>query len=389
MKAGFLALAILAGSVFAGSANAIETIARSAMIIDHESGTVLLRKNAEAPMPPASMSKLMTLYMVFEALAEGRLSLTDEFRVSTKAWQMGGSKMFLREGQSVSIENLIHGVIVQSGNDACIVLAEGLAGTEEEFARRMTIRARELGMLHSTFANSNGWPDPDHLMSAEDLVTLATRIIRDFPQYYPYFSEESFEWADIVQENRNPLLGLGIGVDGLKTGHTEAAGYGLVASAIQDGRRVTLMVSGLNSASERLQESEKLLNWAFREFFSQSLYEKDQTVIEADVWLGEVKKVALVPETDLNAVVPYFGKDDVKLEVVYQSPIEAPIEAGQKLADLVVTAPEIGETRYPLVAGASVPRGGFVRRVEASAEVLLRKALQLGADTVAETVPTN
>ncbi len=399
MRTGLFLISLLSGSVLAGAALAIDTIARSAMVIDHDTGTVFLRKNAEEPLPPASMSKLMTLYMVFEALAEGRISLDDEFRVSTKAWQMGGSKMFLREGNSVSIENLIHGVIVQSGNDACVVLAEGLAGTEEEFAHRMTVRARELGMLHSTFANATGWPHPDHRMSAEDLVFLATRLIRDFPQYYRFFGELEFEWADIVQKNRNPLLTLGIGVDGLKTGHTEEAGYGLVASAARDGRRVTLMISGLNSERERLEEGEKLLNWAFREFFSQALYEAGEPVIEAEVWLGEEKTVPLVPDRDLAAIVPYFGKDDLAVEVVYVGPIEAPVEKGAELGTLVVTAPEIGETRFSLVAGADVARGGFLRRVETSAQVLMRKALSFGVEKVsgvvaddgasAENVPTN
>ena len=292
---------------------------------------------------------------------------------------------------STRVEELIRGVIVQSGNDACVVLAEGLAGTEGEFAHRMTVRARELGMMNSTFANATGWPHPGQRMSAEDLVLLATRLIREFPQYYPYFGELEFEWADIVQQNRNPLLTLDIGADGLKTGHTEEAGYGLVASAQRDGRRVTLMVTGLNSARDRLLESEKLLNWAFREFFSQALFEGGETVIEADVWLGETKKVALVSEADLNVIVPYFGKDDLNVEAVYEGPLEAPITKGQALGELVVTVPEIGETRFPLVAATDVPRGGFVRRIEASAKVLLRKVLTLGADPLppASDVPTN
>ena len=391
MRAALLLFSLIYGVALSGAAFAIDTIARSALVIDHETGTVFLRKNADQPLPPASMSKLMTLNMVFEALEEGRLSLTDEFRVSTKAWKMGGSKMFLSEGQSVTVEELIRGVIVQSGNDACVVLAEGLAGTEGEFAHRMTVRARELGMMNSTFANATGWPHPGQRMSAEDLVLLATRLIREFPQYYPYFGELEFEWADIVQQNRNPLLTLDIGADGLKTGHTEEAGYGLVASAQRDGRRVTLMVTGLNSARDRLLESEKLLNWAFREFFSQALFEGGETVIEADVWLGETKKVALVSEADLNVIVPYFGKDDLNVEAVYEGPLEAPITKGQALGELVVTVPEIGETRFPLVAATDVPRGGFVRRIEASAKVLLRKVLTLGADPLppASDVPTN
>jgi len=239
------------------SAAAFDSKARALYVIDYETGVVLLEKNAQTALPPASMSKLMTLYMLFEALKDGRLGLTQTFPVSTKAWQMGGSKMFLREGDNVSIENLLRGIIVQSGNDACIVVAEGLAGSEAEFANRMTMRARQIGLENSTFANSTGWPNPDHRMSAADLVTLANLMIRDFPEYYSYFAERSFTWEGIEQENRNPLLAADIGADGLKTGHTEEAGYGLVGSAIQNERRIVFMISGLSSAAERAQETQQ------------------------------------------------------------------------------------------------------------------------------------
>jgi len=321
------------------------------------------------------MSKLMTLNMMFEALKDGRLQLDDTFRVSTKAWQMGGSKMFLREGEQVSVEDLIRGIIVQSGNDACVVVAEGMAGSEEAFAIRMTQRARELGMMESVFANSTGWPHPDHVMSARDLVYLATHLINDFPEYYPYFNERTFTWDGIEQSNRNPLLDAGVGADGLKTGHTEEAGYGLVGSAIQDGRRVTFMVTGLDTTNARLVESERLTTWAFREFFSRTLFDANDEITRASVWLGDAPDVGLVPGEQIDVIIPYADRDNMDLRVEYTGPIEAPIEKGQKIADLIVTIPGLDETRYPLQAAEAVPLGGFVTRMDASARILLNRMI--------------
>ncbi|WP_112323168.1 D-alanyl-D-alanine carboxypeptidase family protein [Oceanibium sediminis] len=369
--------ALVLGLALAMPAAALDTSARAALVVDHATGTVLLSKNAELPLPPASMSKLMTLNMLFEALKDGRLELSDTFRVSTKAWQMGGSKMFLREGNEVSVEDLIHGIIVQSGNDACVVVAEGLAGSEEAFALRMTQRARELGMMDSVFANSTGWPHPDHRMTAEDLVTLATRLINEFPQYYPFFAETSFTWDGIEQQNRNPLLGLNVGADGLKTGHTEEAGYGLVGSAMQEGRRVTFMVTGLDSARERLVESERLINWAFREFASREVYAPGTTIAEADVWVGARATVPLVSDGGVMAVIPWTQADNLTARVEYDGPLKAPIAAGDVVAELVLSVPEIGETRYPLQAGAAVAEGGFVKKLEASARILGAQAIDM------------
>jgi len=302
----------------AGSANAFDTSAKAAFVIDYDTGTVLLSKNSDEPLPPASMSKLMTLNMVFEALDEGRLSLDDKFRVSEKAAKMGGSKMFVREGASISIDDLIRGVIVQSGNDACVVLAEGLAGSEAAFAERMTRRARLLGFENSTFANSTGWPHPAQRMSARDLVLIATRLIKDFPQYYGYFKEESFTWEGIKQDNRNPLLKLGIGADGLKTGHTEEAGYGLVGSAKQDGRRIVFMITGLSSVKERSVEAERMTSWAFREFSRKVLFDKGDAVSVVDIWLGEKVTVDLVAPEDLAILVPFGVKDEIQATVAYR-----------------------------------------------------------------------
>ena len=347
---------------------AFETSGTTAFVVDQITGQVLYEKNADASLPPASMSKLMTLNMLFEALDDGRVSLDTEFNISTKAHQMGGSKMFLRDGGKVRVEDLIRGIIVQSGNDACIVVAENLAGSEEVFAEAMTKRARQLGMMQSTFANSTGWPHPNHRMSARDLVFLADRLITEFPEYYGYFAEDSFTWEGITQANRNPLLTLGIGADGLKTGHTSEAGYGLVGSAVQQGRRVLFVVSGLNSQGERSQESARIVNWALRQFIQKTLVKQDVKLAEADIWMGRETQVGLASPADISAVVPVLAADDPVYEVVYAGPVEAPIEAGDQLAELVITLDGLGEMRYPLVATDNVERGGMMSRLKTSAK---------------------
>lgn len=352
---------------------ALETTARSALVIDYNTGTVLLSKNADVPMPPASMSKLMTLNMIFEALEDGRLTLEDTFRVSAKASQKGGSKMFVREGARVRVEDLIRGVIVQSGNDACIVLAEGLSGTEDEFAKRMTQRAHELGMTNSNFVNSTGWPDPGQEMSAEDLVFLAARLIEKFPQYYTYFSEESFTWENIVQNNRNPLLGLGIGADGLKTGHTEEAGYGLVGSAVSDGRRIVFMIGGLDSSLARSTEAERIARWAFREFEMKTLFKAGETVDSANVWLGAENSVEMALSNDIELLLPLGDLDKITAHYTYTDPVEAPIRAGQKLGDLIIMIPNSDPMHFPLTALTSVEAGGFMERISAATDILIRR----------------
>lgn len=353
--------------------SAFETTARSALVIDYNTGTVLLSKNADVPMPPASMSKLMTLNMIFEALDDGRLTLEDTFRVSAKASQKGGSKMFVREGARVRIEDLIRGVIVQSGNDACIVLAEGLAGTEDAFTKRMTLRARELGMENSNFVNSTGWPDPGHEMSAEDLVFLAGRLIEKFPQYYTYFTEKTFTWENIVQNNRNPLLTLGIGADGLKTGHTAEAGYGLVGSAVSKGRRIIFMVGGLDSALARSSEAERIARWAFREFEMKTLFQAGTPVDRVNVWLGAEKSVEIALSNDIELLLPLEKRDKITAHYTYNDPVEAPISTGQKLGELIITIPNRDPMHFPLTAVTSVEAGGFLERISAAADILLRR----------------
>jgi len=366
--AGLLAWLAVAGG---GPAAAIETTAREAFIIDVATGRILLNKNADDSMPPASMSKIMTTYMVFERLKDGRISLDDELQVSEKAWRKGGSKMFVEVGKQVRVEDLLRGVIVQSGNDACIVLAEGLGGTEEGFAAEMTRKGREIGLTGSSFANATGWPDPNQRMTARDLATLALRIITDFPEYYHYYSEKEFTYAGIRQSNRNPLLYKSLGADGLKTGHTEEAGFGLTASAVQDDRRVVLVLNGLGSQKARSEESARLIGWAFREFGNYTLFKAGETVEEAGVWLGMEPTVPLIAERDLTVTLSRKARLDMKVTVVYDGPIPAPLEIGQQIATLVVAAPGEETVEVPLVAGAAVERLGFAGRITASVKHLI------------------
>ncbi|WP_246116806.1 D-alanyl-D-alanine carboxypeptidase family protein [Denitrobaculum tricleocarpae] len=357
-----LSLALVSGLSlpWGAAAQVLETQAREAYMIDVATGTVLLEKNAEESMPPASMSKIMTAVVVFERLKDGRLSLEEKLPVSEKAWKKGGSKMFVRVGDQISVENLLQGVIVQSGNDACIVLAEGLAGTEEAFADVMTEKAREIGMTGSTFANATGWPDPNHRMTARDLATLANYVITEFPEYYHYYSQTEFTWSDIKQSNRNPLLYMNIGADGLKTGHTEEAGYGLTSSAVKDDRRLILVVNGLPSVRARSEESARLLQWGFREFDNYKLFSAGETVEEASVWLGEENTVPLVTAEDVLITLPRQARDSMRVTVTYEGPISAPIEEGAQLATLRVEAKDVETIEIPLVTGAAVGQlGGF------------------------------
>ncbi len=363
-------LALTAGSLPAAVA-AIETQAEQAFLVDFETGAVLLDKNADVRMPPSSMSKMMTAYMVFERLKDGRLSLEDELPVSEKAWRKGGSKMFVEVGNTVRVEDLLRGVIVQSGNDACIVLAEGLAGSEEAFAEQMTVRGREIGLTDSNFTNATGWPDDNHYVTARDLATLAKRIIVDHSEYYHLYSEKEFTWNDIRQGNRNPLLYKNIGADGLKTGHTEAAGYGLTASAVQNGRRLILVVNGLPSVRARSDESERLMSWGFREFNNYALFKAGDTVDDAPVWLGDTATVPLVVAEDLTVTLPRNERNGMQVAVVYDSPIPAPIPAGQEIAKLRVSWPGGVPVEVPLQAGAEVEQLGPFGRIFASIKFLV------------------
>jgi len=367
----FIALLLPAAS------QALELNARAAIVIDHTTGTVLFDRNPDTPLPPASMSKLMTLLMAFEALEEGRLTLSQKLPVSKQAMGYGGSTMFLDTTDRVTVEDLIRGVIVLSGNDACVVLAEALSpdGTEAGFARLMTERARQIGMPNSTFVNSNGWPAAGHRMSVRDLATLTDRLITKFPQYYSLFSEREFKFdgrAPANSRNRNPLLGLGIGADGLKTGHTQEAGYGLVGSAVQGDRRVIFVLSGMNSTGERASESEKVVNWAFRQFVDRKIADQGVVLAQANVWMGSEQSVGLVAPEDVRALLPIPLPDQLPARVEYNDPIQAPIKQGQELGVLVLPRDGLEDFRTPLVADRDVGIAGFFPRLKTSAQVLMR-----------------
>ncbi|MGR3504073.1 D-alanyl-D-alanine carboxypeptidase family protein [Pseudaestuariivita sp.] len=358
-------------------AQAFETRASSAFVLDQGTGTVLLNKNADVPLPPASMSKLMTLYVAFEAIRDGRLRMDEELPVSQHAMDYGGSTMFLRAGERVSVEDLVRGIIVLSGNDACAVIAEALSpdGTERGFARFMTQRAAQMGMTHSTFKNSNGWPEDGHRMSMRDLALLANRLILDFPEFYPMFAEREFLFDPNESQNRynrNPILGLGIGADGLKTGHTQEAGYGLVGSAKQGDRRVIFVVSGLQTERARAEESEAIVNWAFRQFAEKEVLKAGTRVATADIWMGDAKEVGLVPFEDLNMLLPVLGDGTVEAEIVYEGPLSAPITRGDPLAALVIRPDGLPEQTIPLVAESDVGHAGFVQRVSTVGQLLLK-----------------
>ena len=355
----FAAAALPAGP----GALALETSAREAILIDVTSNTVLFEKDADVPMPPASMSKIMTAYAVFQRLKEGRLSLDDELPVSEKAWRKGGSKMFVEVGKQVRVEDLLRGVIVQSGNDACIVLAEGLSGTEEAFAEELTRIGREIGLENSIFANSTGWPDPNHYMTARDLARLASRMIEDFPEYYHLYSETEFTYHGIRQGNRNPLLYKSMGADGLKTGHTEEAGYGLTASAKRGERRVVLVVNGLESVRARSEEASRLIAWAFREFDTYDLFAPSEVVEQAPVWQGTAARVPLVFPDGLKVTLSRQARRDMTVKVAYTAPIPSPIEAGQEVASLIIETGQGEPLRYPLLAGEAVERRGAIGRL--------------------------
>ena len=365
----------MAHHVSAQTVGGFETRATSAYVRDLTTGTVLMEKAADVPLPPASMSKLMTLLMLFEAIEDGRTTLDTTFTVSPRAYQMGGSRMFLEPTDRPTAEDLIRGIAVLSGNDASVVVAEGLAGTEEAFAQLATRRARELGMRNTTLANSSGWPHPDHLMSKRDLGILAEYIISNFPQYYPYLAEREFTWNGITQPNRVPLLGAGVGLDGLKTGFTSAAGYSLTGSVRQGERRIVFAFGGLDSERARVQEAEAIINWAFRQFAKVTIGEAGATMADAPVWLGESASVPLVLADSAEILVPAIGTRDFAARVVYDSPLPAPIAAGDELGMLIVEIPDMGEMRLPLVAGAVVAEGGFTVRATASAQRLMNMVL--------------
>jgi D-alanyl-D-alanine carboxypeptidase (penicillin-binding protein 5/6) len=370
------AAAVMLGLAVPAIAAPIETAATRAILVDVGTGTVLLSKAADEKMPTSSMSKTMTLYLVFDALKKEQVKLTDEFPVSEKAWRIGGSAsggscMFLKVGSNVKVEDLIRGVAIQSGNDAAIVLAEGLAGSEDSFAERMNAMAKDLGMTNSHFMNASGLPVDEHYSTARDLATLAWHLVTDFPEYYHYFGEKDFTYNKIHQPNRDPLLGKVVGADGIKTGHTDVAGYGLIGSAKRDNRRLILVVNGLQSEKDRAAEGTRLMEWGFRNFENKTILTKGEEVEQAPVWLGREDTVPLVAEKDVTVVLPVARRADMKLTVNYKTPIEAPVAKDTVIGKLHIVIPDQDPIDVNLVAGSDVERQGLFGRVASRLSYLL------------------
>jgi D-alanyl-D-alanine carboxypeptidase (penicillin-binding protein 5/6) len=350
------------------SAETIETAAKQAIIVDYNTGSTLLEKNADELMTPSSMSKLMTVYLVFDALKQGRIKFSDTMPVTETAWKKhyktDESLMFLPINSNPTVEELLKGVIIQSGNDACSVLAEGLAGSEEAFAEQETKRAREIGLQHSTFRNASGVPAPDHKMTARDLSVLATHLINDFPDYYPIFSEKTFTYNGIKQDNRNPLIWGEIpGADGLKTGHTEEAGYGEVGSVQRNGRRIILVLNGLSSIKQRAEESQKLAEWAFREFDDYHVYKAGEVLGELPVSDGKVLTVPMLTDKAVDLTLPRIAHNDMKTSVTHLDTVAAPVKKGQEVGKAIISVPGRPDQTVTLVAGADVEELGFMGKL--------------------------
>ena len=386
VSGGAAAVVVLAACCVAAAPNPVsgpkssegyQTAAAHAMLIEAGSGSVLFEKAADDLIPPASLSKLMTQEIVFNLIKQGRLKATDEFIVSTNAWRRGGapshtSSMFIPIHSKVSVDDLLHGAIIQSANDACIALAEGISGSESSFAELMTKRARELGLTKSTFGNSTGLPDPRQLMTARELAKLARHIIENYPDYYKYYSEREFTWNKIRQFNRNPLLTMNIGADGLKTGFTKEAGYGLVGSAVQNGLRLIVVVNGLRSEKERADEAKKMLEWGFHNFQSGLLFAEDQEIAQAKLYGGTKGHVPLTARKEVRLMVPRGSRDKIIARVVYSGPVPAPVQQGQKIGTLKVWRGEFVVLEVPLEAAESVATGSMPRRAfDAATELVL------------------
>jgi D-alanyl-D-alanine carboxypeptidase (penicillin-binding protein 5/6) len=385
----FRALSIAAALVLAVlPAHAFETRARAAWVYDMTTNTVLMDKNGQESLPPASMSKLMTVEILFQALKEGRVQMDSTFSVSADAMkfnELNGSTMFLQRNDRPTVSDLIQGMVVNSGNDACTVVAEGLEGSETEFARKMNDRAAALGLQNSTFANSSGWPDPGQRMSMQDLGLLSVHLINTYPDLYPVFSQTEFNYknrAPANSTNRNPLLALGIGADGLKTGHTEEAGFGMVGSVKQGDRRIVFAITGMATAAERASEAENIANWAFRQFALKTVAKSGSEVAQAPVFMGDAASVALVPATDLQLLVPAGAAAQMQAEVTYSAPIKAPVAKGNRLGQLIVRLPNMPDRSVDLLAGADVGEAGFFDRLQTA-------AAKLKADYIDDKAPAS
>lgn len=345
--------------------------ATSALLMDLSTGKVLYEKASQERMVPSSMSKMMTVYMVFDALKKGRIKMDDTFTVSERAWRMQGSKMFLDLGAQVSVRDLLLGAVVQSGNDACVVLAEGLAGSEESFVHAMNQTAKEMGLTNTNFVNSTGWPDDHQYSCAKDLALIALKTMVDFPEYYPMYNVREFTFNNIRQMNRNPLLSALAGADGLKTGHTDAGGYGLAASAVMQGRRLLMVINGSKSMKQRAEDAKTLMQWGFSYYASPLLYKAAQEIELAPVWLGTEERVPLTTLQDIFVTVPRHHLRDMQVSVDYTGPLSAPLKAGQAVGTLTITVPEQAPRQVPLVVSRDVAKANIFTRMGASLRHLI------------------
>lgn len=377
LAAMLLAVTVVSGAVAQSppKKEEFQTAAPFALLVEADSGAVLYEKNADQRMFPSSMAKLMTAEMVFHAIRQKRLSLEDEITISENAWRRGGapsggSTMYALLNSRVKVSDLIHSMVIQSGNDACIALAEAMAGNEPTFATALNARAREIGLTGSNFTNSTGLPDPDMHVTARDLSRLARHLIKEYPEFYPLYSEREFTWNKIKQQNRNPLLAMGIGADGLKTGYTKEAGYGLVGSAVQSGLRLIVVVNGLKTMKERSDEARKLLEWGFRAFESRELFAAGEPVGEIKVYGGADGQVALVATTPVRLLLPRGSSEKLSGRIVYTGPLKAPVAKGQKVGTLKVWRGAQLTLEVPLEAGASIASGGLVERAFDAAKEL-------------------
>lgn len=352
------------------------TPAKHALLMDAETGTILYSKDPDVTIPPASLAKIMTMEVVFNELKNGKLSLDDRFFVSENAWRKGGassggSTMFAKLKSDIRLEDLIKGVVIQSANDGSIIIAEGLAGSEEAFASLMNLRARTLGLDNSNFTNSTGLPDENQYVTLRDLAKLAQHVIAEYPQYYKYYSEPSFEWNNILQKNRNPLLASNIGADGMKTGYTEASGYAIVGTAKRDGKRLIAVLSGMKSKSQRAEEARKILDWGFRAFEKITLFDDGEILGQASVYGGEKSGVDVVGKGPIDIYLPLGTRDKMRARIVYQGPIMPPVEEGAEIASLKVWIDDELAQETKLYAAESVEKGGLQRQaIDALKELL-------------------
>ena len=359
-----LILIIFSIFIFNG-ALALNTTASQAIIYDYETKTVIFEKNSKEPVSPSSMSKIMTIYYLFKKLKDGEIKLTDQFKVSKKAWKKGGSKMFVNVGESIKVEDLIRGIIVQSGNDACIVVAEAISGSESLFAEELNLLGQEIGLKNSNFTNSTGWPDPEHLMTVEDLLTLTIRTIEDFPEYYHYYAEKEFTYSNIKQNNRNPLLFSNIESDGLKTGHTSLGGYGIVVSIKQNNRRLILVLNGLNSSKQRAKESKRLSKIVINQYFNYLISEEGKIIKNLNVWGGKTKYTRAIPNQKIMITIPKKVRNNLKMVVRYKLPLKAPLYKDKPIAELIVKKNDTNTalSKFNLYPEEDVEKASFLAKI--------------------------